>query len=76
MKKRFNKKRVTLWKKYKKFQLHHKIFFSLVALFGAVLVWRGIWYSFESVPFLESPISQIVIGFILVAISGAFFKLL
>lgn len=61
---------------FKRFRIHHQIFFSLVGILGVIMVWRGIWTSFEIVPFLEHPFTQIIVGFILVVFSGAFFKML
>lgn len=59
-----------------RFRLHHKLIFSLVGIIGIIMVWRGVWTLFDNTPLLKDPLISIIIGFILVAFSGFFFKLL
>ncbi|OGC50381.1 hypothetical protein A2716_04205 [candidate division WWE3 bacterium RIFCSPHIGHO2_01_FULL_40_23] len=59
----------------KKLQLKHKVIFTLIGSVGVILVWRGIWTFSDINPFLNNPVSSIVVGLILVIISGFLFKL-
>lgn len=61
---------------YKKFRLHHKVFFTMTGLIGVVLVWRGVWEFFDRAHILEHPIASAAVGLGLVAVSGAFFSML
>ncbi|MBI2074502.1 MAG: hypothetical protein HYT83_01550, partial [Candidatus Levybacteria bacterium] len=56
-------------------RLHHKLIFSLLGVIGVVLVWRGIWTLTDAIPFLNDPITSVIIGLLMVILSGFFFKL-
>ncbi|OGH19992.1 MAG: hypothetical protein A3D74_03800 [Candidatus Levybacteria bacterium RIFCSPHIGHO2_02_FULL_37_13] len=64
------------FKNIKRFRLHHKLIFSLIGIVGIILVWRGVWTFFDNAPLLNDPVVSIIVGFLLVAFSGLFFKLL
>ena len=64
------------FRRIKRLRLHHKIIFSLIGIVGIILVWRGVWTLIDATPFFNTPVISIVLGFLLVAISGFFFKLL
>lgn len=60
----------------KRFRIHHKIIFSLIGVVGIILVWRGVWTFVDETPFFNTPAISIILGLLLVVISGFFFKLL
>lgn len=64
------------FKNLEKFRLHHKIFFSLVGIIGVIAVWRGIWNFLDYTPIINDPATSIIFGFVLIIVSGVFFKLL
>lgn len=74
MKKKISKNKPL--KNLERFRLHHKIIFSLIGIIGVIAIWRGIWNSLDYTPLINHPLGSIVVGFILVMISGVFFKLL
>lgn len=61
--------------KLKLLRLHHKIIFSVIGIVGIILVWRGVWTLIDATPFFNAPVISILLGILLVAISGFFFKL-
>jgi len=71
-----SKKRTHKSNKLNLFRKHHKILFSLIGVVGIILVWRGVWNLVDTTPFFNAPVISIIVGFLLVALSGFFFKLL
>ncbi len=63
-------------KELKRFRLPHKVVFSFIGVMGVVLVWRGLWNFFDATPFINQPIASLVIGIVLVVISGFLFKMI
>ncbi|MDP2649697.1 MAG: hypothetical protein Q8P10_02535 [bacterium] len=63
-------------KGFKILRLHHKIIFTFIGVLGVVLVWRGIWNIFDNLPVLNNPLISVFFGFLLVVLSGIFFKLI
>ncbi len=70
-----SKKRVTLDRKFKRLRLRHKLLFTLVGSVGVILVWRGVWSFFDTTPFLNQPVASLIIGIILVILSGFLFHI-
>ena len=68
-------KNKTKWS-MKKARIHHKVIFTLTGVIGVVLVWRGMWSIFDSVPFVSNPWFSVALGFLLVIASGIFFRLI
>lgn len=64
------------FKSLNRFRLHHKILFSITGIIGAVLIWKGIWALTDKAPLLNNPVVSVILGLVLVVISGVFFKLL
>lgn len=62
--------------KIKRFRLHHKLIFALIGIIGIIMVWRGVWTLIDTTPFFNAPVISIILGLLLVVISGFFFKLL
>ncbi|MBI2032491.1 MAG: hypothetical protein HYT09_02490 [Candidatus Levybacteria bacterium] len=53
----------------------HKIISTLMGIVGVVLIWRGIWTITDSLPYFNHPWLSLLVGLILVIVSGIFFKL-
>jgi hypothetical protein len=50
----------------------YPIFYAFIAGTGIILVWRGIWHTVDQTPVLENGLVSIVVGSILLLITGVY----
>lgn len=50
----------------------HPIVYAFIAGTGVILVWRGIWHTADVTPILENGIVSIIVGSILLLITGVY----
>lgn len=62
--------------KLKKLRSSHKAIFIILGLIGTISIWRGVWNLLDTSPFVSHPIASVIIGAILIALSGLFYKIL
>lgn len=43
----------------------HKVIFQMLIIFGIVLVWRGLWNLFDTIPFISYSLVSLILGVIL-----------
>lgn len=55
-------------------ELHHKIIYAFLVFFGAVLIWYGMWQVVAMIPYLSNPVLAILLGSLMLAFAGAFFR--
>ena len=58
----------------KRMKLRHKIIFAFVVFFGINLVWYGMWGIVGDIPFLNKPIVSLIIGAIILIVTGFFYE--
>lgn len=63
-------------KKIKEFRERYRITFTLIGVVGIILIWRGVWTIVDTLPYVNNPFLSLLIGFIFVAVSGIFFRLI
>ena len=56
------------------FKLHHKIIFAFLVFFGINLVWYGMWEIISKLPWIRNPVTAIVIGAIILIVTGYFYE--
>ncbi len=60
---------------FKKFRIHHRIFFYVLGAFGAILIWRGVWDLVDATPIFNHPVVSLLSGVGLTVAAGVFFEL-
>lgn len=63
------------WVKIEEFRKRYKIIFTLIGVVGVILIWRGVWTIVDTLPYANDPLFSLILGLLLVVISGIFFRL-
>lgn len=58
----------------KRLKFHHKVIYGLFAFIGAVMAWHGMWTLLAKVNFFNQGWPTLVLGILVLAITGAFFR--
>src|SRR5581483_9203054 len=58
----------------KKLKLRHKVIFAFIVFFGINLLWYGMWGLVEEIPFLNIPVISLIIGSIILIVTGFFYE--
>jgi hypothetical protein len=56
------------------FKMHHKITFAFLVFFALNLLWYGMWQIISTLPILKNPIIAVIVGTIILFITGYFYE--